>query len=99
MKRTEKKVSITREEMRSIKKMDHQEMEEVLTKAYAMGADDAYRPAFQEGKKSGMAAGEKILLEIIPEVKGIGGARADAIISAYEEEMTKYIKEANYVID
>lgn len=71
-----KKVNITRSIYKDIKRYDHQQMNEFLTRYYINGFND------------GLASAKidyDVLKEVLLEVKGIGVVKADAVINRLKE--------------
>lgn len=69
-----KKYEINRKLYKDIKKMDHGQMSD--------WAESLYKRAFEDGRKSAEGLGETEMKEVLLSVKGIGEAKAAAIIDA-----------------
>ena len=71
-----KAVNITRSVYKDIKRYDHQQMNEFLTRYYING--------FNDGLQS-TEIDYDVLREVLLSVKGIGVVKADAVISKLQE--------------
>lgn len=79
------KYLLTRAQYKKIKKMDHGEMSD--------WAEDFYKNAFEDGRKSAEGLGETELREVLLSVKGIGEAKAAAILAAVNQAVKAEPKE------
>ena len=71
-----KAVNITRAVYKDIKRYDHKQMNEFLTRYYINGFDDGLNSANID---------YDVLKEILLSVKGIGAVKADAVINKLKE--------------
>ena len=71
-----KAVNITRSMYKDIKRYDHQQMNEFLTRYYINGFNDGLQSAESD---------YDVLREVLLSVKGIGVVKADAVISKLQE--------------
>lgn len=68
------KYLLTRVQYKKVKKMDHGQMSDWVA--------SLYQSAFEDGRKSAEGLGETEMKEVLLSVKGIGEAKAAAIIDA-----------------
>lgn len=68
------KYLLTRVQYKKIKKMDHSQMSDWV--------ESLYKSAFEDGRKYAEGLGETEMKEVLLSVKGIGEAKATAIINA-----------------
>lgn len=75
------KYLLTRAQYKKIKKMDHGQMSDWV--------EVLYKNAFEDGRKSAEGLGETEMKEVLLSVKGIGEAKAAAIIEAMTSAVQK----------
>ena len=71
-----KKVNITRAVYKDIKRYDHNQMNDFLTRYYIKGLNDALASAKID---------YDVLKEVLLSIKGIGAVKADAVINKLKE--------------
>ena len=71
-----RKLELTRKMYKDIKKKDHQQMNDFLTRYYING--------FNDGLKSAKIDYD-VLKEVLLSIKGIGAVKADAVINKLKE--------------
>lgn len=75
------KYLLTRAQYKKIKKMDHGQMSDWV--------EALYKGAFEDGRKSAEGLGETEMKEVLLSVKGIGEAKAAAILDAMTSAVRK----------
>ena len=71
-----KKVNITRAVYKDIKRYDHNQMNEFLTRYYINGFNDGFASAKID---------YDVLREVLLSIKGIGAVKADSVINKLKE--------------
>lgn len=79
------KYLLTRAQYKKIKKMDHGQMSD--------WAESLYKIAYENGKKSAEGLNDTELRDILLSVKGIGEAKATAILNAVKLAIEKAAEE------
>lgn len=85
MKKAERKYLINRDTYKEIKKYDHQQMCEFLTKVYQNG--------YKDGRDSGIAIED--VLATMKQVKGVGPATLKKLSDAMEREFDEKKREGS----
>lgn len=75
------KYLLTRAQYKKIKKMDHGQMSDWV--------EALYKNAFEDGRKSAEGLGETEMKEVLLSVKGIGEAKAAAIMEGIESAIQR----------
>lgn len=78
----EYQVTITRAEMKDLKRMDHKQLEGVLSRLYALGAEDTHK-AWKESNEQITDA----VMETVSEIKGIGPKRRQEFIQMFQRKV------------